>query len=142
MRSETLRERHPTSPKCSKKDWQSQVKELAAKLGYKRAYHTFDSRRSDSGFPDLVLVRDRVIYLELKREKGKLSDSQIEWLTALVKARAEVYVARPRHLQLLAQVLGRRYRIVTPLAEETCRELSVSPVAWLEDGMMQVHPPP
>ena len=116
------------------KDWQSQVKELAAKLGYKRAYHTFDSRRSDSGFPDLVLVRDRVIYLELKREKGKLSDSQIEWLTALINARAEVYIARPRHLQLLAQVLGRRYRISTPLAAETCDELGVEPVDWR-------HPP-
>ena len=90
------------------KDWQKQVRELAQTLGWRRAYHTFDSRRSDTGFPDLVLVRDRVVFLELKREKGKVSPDQREWLRALTAAKAEVYLARPRHLQALAQVLGPR----------------------------------
>src|SRR5678816_2687074 len=91
------------------KDWQRQVRELAETLGYRRAYHTFDSRRSDVGFPDLVLVsaqRRRVIYLELKREKGRVSDMQAGWIRDLHLAGAEVYVARPRHLQQLAYVLS------------------------------------
>lgn len=90
------------------KDWQRQVRELADKLGYRRAYHTFDSRRSDTGFPDLVLVsaqRGRIVYLELKREKGRLTASQAEWIRDLAAAGAEVYVARPRNLQDLADVL-------------------------------------
>ena len=91
------------------KDWQRQVRDLADMLGYRRAYHTFDSRRSDTGFPDLVLVsrqRRRVVYLELKREKGKVTDTQASWIRDLHHAGAEVYVARPRHLQTLAKVLG------------------------------------
>ncbi len=90
------------------KDWQKQVRDLASMLGYRRAYHTFDSRRSDTGFPDLVLVRDRVVFLELKREKGIVSVAQAGWLEALASAGAEVYVARPRHFDYLAAVLGPR----------------------------------
>lgn len=89
------------------KDWQRQVRELAETLGYRR-YHTFDSRRSDTGFPDLVLVsaqRKRVVYLELKREQGRLTPSQADWIRDLAEAGAEVYVARPRNLQDLADVL-------------------------------------
>lgn len=90
------------------KDWQRTVRDLARTLGWRRAYHTFDSRRSDTGFPDLVLVRDRVIFLELKRETGTTTQAQRDWITALHHAQAEVYVARPRHLQALATVLGPR----------------------------------
>lgn len=91
------------------KDWQRDVRKLADTLGYRRAYHTFDSRRSDTGFPDLVLVspqRRRIVYLELKREQGKLTARQAGWIRDLHHAGAEVYVARPRHLQALTSVLG------------------------------------
>jgi hypothetical protein len=88
----------------------SQVKELATTCGWKRAYHTFDSRRSASGFPDLVLVRDRVVFLELKREAGKVSPAQRDWGHALLTAGAEFYLARPRHLDAIGAVLGRRGR--------------------------------
>ena len=91
------------------RDWQRQVRQLAETLGYRRAYHTFDSRRSDTGFPDLVLcspARRRVVFLELKREKGKLTDTQAWWVRDLHRAGAEVYVARPRHFQALAAILG------------------------------------
>lgn len=93
------------------KDWQRQVRDLADTFGYRRAYHTFDSRRSDTGFPDLVLVspqRQRIVYLELKREQGKITGQQAQWIRDLHTAGAEVYVARPRHLQLLAAVLSGR----------------------------------
>lgn len=87
------------------REWQQQVVKLLRTLGY-RAYHTHDSRRSQPGFPDLVAVRDRVIYLELKTDTGRLSHPQVSWLMSLHRAGAEVYVARPRHAQHLATVLG------------------------------------
>ncbi len=49
--------------------WQRDVVLLLKTLGY-RCYHTHDSRRSQPGFPDLVAVRDRVIYLELKPRRA------------------------------------------------------------------------
>lgn len=55
----------------TEKEWQAQVVELAQTLGWKKAYHVYDSRRSHSGWPDLVLVRERILYVELKREGGK-----------------------------------------------------------------------
>lgn len=89
------------------KDWQRQVRQLAKTLGYHVQYHTFDSRRSDTGFPDLVLAKKgRLVFLELKREKGRVTEAQAAWIRALKDANAEVYVCRPRHLQQLAAVLG------------------------------------
>ena len=90
------------------KDWQRQVVDLAAQLGWRRAYHTHDSRRSSSGFPDLVLVRDRVVFIECKREKTRATEAQRDWLGALVDAGAEVYIVRPRNLQAVANVLAAR----------------------------------
>ncbi len=47
------------------------------------------------GFPDLVLVRDRVVFVELKAERGRTSPEQLDWLAALANAGAEQYVWRP-----------------------------------------------
>lgn len=47
------------------------------------------------GFPDLVLVRDRVVYVELKSTRGVLSNQQVVWSGALAGAGAEYYVWRP-----------------------------------------------
>lgn len=51
------------------------------------------------GFPDLVLVRDRVIYAELKSTRGVLSNEQVDWSGALIGAGAEYYVWRPSDWQ-------------------------------------------
>lgn len=64
-------------------------------------YHTHDSRRSQPGFPDLVLSRaPRLMFVELKSEKGKLDPSQTEWLDELGGVRdanplVEVHLWRP-----------------------------------------------
>lgn len=84
---------------------------LARMLGW-AAYHTLRSKGSEAGYPDWTLVRERVVFLELKREQGVLSDAQVRWITALRKANAEVYVIRPRHLEAIAAVLQTR---MTPL---------------------------
>lgn len=59
------------------------VKELAAYSGW-LCYHTHDSRRSDPGFPDLVLVRGgTLIFAELKSKYGRVSAEQKVWLNEL-----------------------------------------------------------
>lgn len=100
---------HPAIPieMLTEKQWQKQVVELARTLGW-TVYHTFDSRRSQPGFPDLVLVRDRVIYVELKREQGKLTDAQAGWLDRLNRAGAETYCWRPHDWEDAGMTLARR----------------------------------
>jgi hypothetical protein len=74
---------------------QAAIVGMARLLGW-RTYHTHDSRRSDPGFPDLVLVRrDRLVVAELKTEKGKLVAAQTGWLAAFIEARVETFVWRP-----------------------------------------------
>lgn len=91
----------------SEKTFQQMVVELATTFGW-RTYHTFDSRRSASGFPDLVLVRDRVIWAELKSDTGKVKPDQQAWLNALALAGQETHVWRPADLQDIAHTLARR----------------------------------
>lgn len=59
-------------------------------------YHTHNSRHSEKGFPDLVLVRaPRLIFAELKRQQGKVSLEQQLWIDKLDGCDVEVYVWRP-----------------------------------------------
>jgi len=49
-------------------------------------YHTRDSRRSEPGFPDLVLTRGgRLIFAELKKEGEYPTKEQRKWLLQLDK---------------------------------------------------------
>ncbi len=89
------------------KELTSQVVQLCQLLAWKR-YHTWRSKHSASGYPDETLVRERVIFLELKTERGRLNSGQVEWLRALLNAGAEVYLIRPRHLEALGTVLAHR----------------------------------
>jgi hypothetical protein len=91
----------------TEKEWQAQVCKLAYYYGY-LAYHTHDSRKSASGFPDLCLVGKRVIFAELKSETGKVSPNQQMWLDALRAAGAEAYLWRPSQLAEVAQILSRK----------------------------------
>lgn len=76
-------------------------------------YHTRDSRRSPSGFPDLVIVGPtRVIYAELKSEKGRTTARQKDWLAGLQAAGQAAHVWRPSDWEWVQQELfnlaGRR----------------------------------
>jgi VRR-NUC domain. len=76
----------------------NQVRALAHALGW-LAYHTHRSERSEPGFPDLTLVKgDRLIFAELKTERGKTTGPQELWLAALTQAGAEVHLWRPTRL--------------------------------------------
>jgi hypothetical protein len=61
-----------------------------------------------AGFPDLVLVRDRIIYAELKTTKGKLSANQNQWRDAIAAAGGEHYVWRPSDADEIKAVLAHR----------------------------------
>lgn len=50
------------------------------------------------GFPDLVLVRERVIYAELKMPGRKLEPAQTVWQAKLLGAGQEYYVWEPGDL--------------------------------------------
>lgn len=72
-------------------------------VGIFEFYHTWDSRKSDKGFPDCVAACPevgRTLYAELKTETGEVSDDQVRWLLALAANPAnEVYVWRPSDAQ-------------------------------------------
>ena len=63
-----------------------QARVIAAAQGYGwLVYHTFDSRRSAKGYPDLTMAHPDhgLIFAELKREGGKPSPEQEDWLATL-----------------------------------------------------------
>lgn len=97
----------------TEKEFQASVIELARVNGF-RDYHTHNSRHSAAGFPDLVLVRgDRLIFAELKTERGRVSEAQRAWLddltaVALACSGVEVYIWRPSHWPHIARALARR----------------------------------
>ena len=72
-------------------------------------YHTYDSRRSRAGFPDLVMTRaGRTIFAELKSQKGRVKEPQQGWLDELSKTvGVEVYLWRPSDLDdIVKQLMG------------------------------------
>ena len=81
----------------TEKQFQAKIIEVARIYGW-CVYHTFDSRRSEKGFPDLVLVRERVLFRELKTEKGRLTAYQIAWGKRLMDAGSDFAVWRPSML--------------------------------------------
>jgi hypothetical protein len=90
----------------SERDLTGYVRDVARAFGWRR-YHTWISKHSAAGFPDEVLVRgERLLFAELKREKGKLSAEQEAWLEDLRRVPGvEVYVWRPGDMDEIAQVL-------------------------------------
>jgi hypothetical protein len=86
--------------------WQAHVIKAARLFGW-MIYHTYDSRRNQAGFPDLVLVRPpRVLFVELKSQGGRIRDEQIEWLTALeASTSVETYLWRPSAREQMLEVL-------------------------------------
>ena len=98
----------------AEKDFMQQIIDLASLRGWHH-YHTYDSRRSAEGFPDLVLARPstlqggfdgRIIFAEMKAQKGRPNVEQRAWLTLLADTgKVEVYVWRPSDWQRIVEVL-------------------------------------
>jgi hypothetical protein len=97
-----------TRLEISERLYQQSIVDLARILGW-RTYHTFDSRRSAPGFPDLVLVKgERLVFAECKAARGKVSQAQRGWLEALSAVSSiEIYlwVADVNTLQAIRETL-------------------------------------
>lgn len=97
-------------PPESEAEFQCGVVELARLLGWE-VYHTRDSRGSDGGFPDLVLVRGgRVVFAELKAASGRTTPDQDRWIGKLMRTPAEVYLWRPGDWPLVEEILSSEVR--------------------------------
>lgn len=81
--------------------------EILARLCRWLVYHTYDSRRSQAGFPDLVMIRGhRMIAAELKSQKGELRPEQQQWMAAFDGVPfVESYVWRPSDMETIRSIL-------------------------------------
>ena len=97
----------------SEKDFLRTVLEYAQLHGWK-VHHIFESRqyarRTDKGFPDLVVAkRKRLVFAELKSQRGPVTADQKDWLELLKTVRgARTFLWRPSDWQEIEQVLGER----------------------------------
>ncbi len=58
------------------------------------------------GFPDLILVRERVIVMELKVGNNRLSPEQKAWLTKFTEAGIKAYCFWPRDFPEIERILA------------------------------------
>jgi len=88
------------------KDFNHTVKSMAEGFGW-RVFSTWNSQNSPAGEPDLRMIRwPRMLWVELKTEKGKVSAAQEKVLSELMEFRQiEVYVWRPRDRDGIERIL-------------------------------------
>jgi len=86
----------------NERDFQKSIIDLAEKFGWS-VYHVTNVRgnlraHTSPGFPDLVLCKPpRVVFAEIKTEKGKLTPAQEHWQKKLLGSGMDARVWRPRH---------------------------------------------
>jgi hypothetical protein len=88
-------------------DLREWIRDLCKLFGWKMQF-SWTSLHSPRGFPDLVLANPeqrRVIFAELKSEKGILRPEQQAWLDILKACGQEVYLWRPHDIEEIARIL-------------------------------------
>ena len=96
----------------TERDFQATVVEMARALDWS-VHGVLEqeryAKRLSKGFPDLVLARfgllARVIFCELKTQKGRVSPEQRAWLDLLTECDQEVYLWRPSDMDEIERVL-------------------------------------
>jgi hypothetical protein len=100
-------------------DFQKAVIQLAKLHGW-RVMHTQPAQirpgrwitptTGDQGFVDLVMTHPArgTIFVELKANKGVVSNTQWEWINALEDSGEEVHVWRPKDLEKISDRLARK----------------------------------
>ena len=105
----------------SERDFKNSIVTLARDLGW-LVHHDLPSQRAngswatatqgDSGFPDLVLVhpgdgarKPMVVFAELKTQRGKTTEGQEQWLTALRANGQLAFIWRPAQMQEICELL-------------------------------------
>lgn len=108
----------PPDPTVSEADFQQRIIDFARLSGWRVAH--FRAARvlrrgkevyetpvaaDGKGWPDLVLVRDRVLWVEAKSATGKLSADQTLWREALIRAGGLWYCWRPEDWPEIVETL-------------------------------------
>jgi hypothetical protein len=85
------------------------IRALATPYGW-LIYHTYDSRKSEPGFPDTVLTDgESLLMYELKDNHRKPTHEQETWLSLLAHTgKVECGIWRPRDLPAITERLTRR----------------------------------
>ncbi len=92
-------------PPLTEKAFMAQVLELAKLRGW-RVFHPFLSKWSEKGWPDLILARPpRLLAIELKTDKGKLTPEQEVWLWTLRDCGIDADCWRPRDWDNIVEAL-------------------------------------
>lgn len=130
----------------SEEAFQAQVIELAEVCGWrviefeayrKAARGKFIGEQRSTGWPDLTLIREIVLFRELKSQAGRTSDEQDEILGALRAAGADVRVWRPCDWPEIERTLGARPAPSRLEAAELVCEL-VAPLVQPEAGTKSI----
>ena len=87
--------------------FQVQVCQAARQLGWMPYYH-FETRGSVPGWPDLTLVRERIVFAELKTGSVGVTLHQEDCIQRLREAGGEVYVWRESDWDELLGILEKR----------------------------------
>lgn len=114
---EAMTARAALDARMSEDELLSAVLEMARLTGW-RVFHVRDSKRGViqgpgcEGFPDLTMghpggggEHGRIIYRELKTEKGRLTKAQADWGALLLRARCDWDVWRPHDLPDIERLL-------------------------------------
>lgn len=101
------------APAISEKAFMGAVVRLAREQHY-LVYHTYTSKRSPEGFPDLVMVDASrcdsgalVWFVELKTAEGQVTPAQQAWLTALDGRETAAAIWRPEDWSQIVAALRR-----------------------------------
>jgi len=121
----TLTDREREDRAWSEKDFQAQIVKQAQIAGW-RVFHVGDSRKMvkrgnakfmvgdalAKGFPDLLLVKPPcILVIEVKRELGKTTPEQDEWLADFDACGIVTGVARPSDWEAIVALLFHRPKV-------------------------------
>lgn len=106
MRVEVARARELLGGAVTEREFQHTITDLAD-VGRWRWFHDHDARRNRAGLPDIVAVRaPRLVFLELKSQKGRLRPEQEAWLDELARCTTvEALCLRPSDFERAREVL-------------------------------------
>lgn len=105
----------------SEESLRQQARKVADLYGWGLRYHAYRSDRSDPGWPDECWINERdrrILIVEFKSTKGRLTGMQVRWIAALRSCGIRAEVWRPCDLTdgTIAGTLGPR-RLGWPDAE-------------------------
>jgi VRR-NUC domain len=112
-RSTVLLPAHPAAPSMTEKQFEGRLVEIAEAFGWDH-YHPWLSIHSPTGWPDEAFLKPpQLIFVEVKSEKGKLTERQ-EYFIGLLRACGQrVYVWRPSDIAEAMEILSGRKPLAT-----------------------------